>query len=94
MTDLQPPRLPKWFLDHLTSAPYRDALIGDLNEEFAHRQSAFWYVRQVGAAILLGPMRFFALMCLLGMPLCTLIGGLIAARGTEQQRQQSESYRS
>jgi hypothetical protein len=201
-------------LERLAAGPHRESLIGDLDEQFASRQSAVWYVRQVVAAILIGvlqdirdhklfasraalmsfgvvlawveftwwlyltvasrwinplvndspvvsalffwygpltelwcagclvigwvigrlhrehlaamvtmsvvqlpltfwwgwpwwlrgseqpavycgphcgPMRVFALMCLIGMPLCTLIGGLIAARGIQLQRRHSPS---
>jgi hypothetical protein len=53
----QPPRIPKWFLDHFTSGSHREALIGDLDEQFTYRQSAFWYLRQVLAAILIGVVR-------------------------------------
>jgi hypothetical protein len=218
MTHRQPPRGPKWLLDHLVSGRHRESLIGDLDEQFADRQSAVWYARQVVAAILIGvlrdirehkllaaragmigfglvlawvevtwwlylsaatrwinprvsdspllatllfwygplselwcvgclamgwlvgrlhreqlaamvamsviaqlpltfwwgwpwwlrgfgrpavycgphcgPMRFFALMCLVGMPLCTLIGGVLAARGVQLQRRQSLSQMS
>src|SRR5437867_3973144 len=54
MTNSQPPRLPKWLLTHLLSGPSRDALIGDLDEQFRYCHSAFWYIREAGAAILIG----------------------------------------
>jgi hypothetical protein len=54
MTHRQPPRIPKWFLEHLASGRRLESLIGDLDEQFADRQSATWYARQVAAAILIG----------------------------------------
>lgn len=40
-----------WMLEHLTFGPHREALSGDLLEEFRHGRSAGWYRRQVLSAI-------------------------------------------
>jgi hypothetical protein len=48
-----PPAIATWLLEHLTRGSQREALTGDLREEFIHRASARWYWRQVVRAIAL-----------------------------------------
>jgi uncharacterized protein involved in exopolysaccharide biosynthesis len=50
----RPPRLAEWLLDRLTSGPRRDAILGDLHEQFARRRSAFWFWRHAITTILVG----------------------------------------
>jgi hypothetical protein len=47
----RPPALAAWLFEHLTRREHREALAGDLVEEYNRRQSAMWYWRQVGAAV-------------------------------------------
>lgn len=42
-----PPKLAAWLLSHLAGRYRRDALIGDLAEEYRHGRSGSWYWRQV-----------------------------------------------
>jgi hypothetical protein len=51
------PRLASWLLRRLTSGPNREALIGDLDEQFARGRSSAWYWRQVVSAIVVGVTR-------------------------------------
>ena len=51
MKPSKPPSLATWMLDHLLFGGRNEALAGDLLEEFQRRRSAFWYWRQVLAAI-------------------------------------------
>src|SRR5215471_3208383 len=46
MTQRQPPRLAVWMLKHFGSGPDNDALLGDLAEQYAEKNSAWWYWRQ------------------------------------------------
>ena len=46
MTPRQPPRLAVWMLKHFGSGPDNDALLGDLAEQYAEKNSAWWYCRQ------------------------------------------------
>src|SRR5262245_59942774 len=46
MTQRQPPRLAVWMLKHFGSGPDNDALFGDLAEQYAEKNSAWWYWRQ------------------------------------------------
>ena len=50
----KPPALATWMLEHLILGTDRDALAGDLLEEFRQGRSVQWYWRQVLAAIFLG----------------------------------------
>lgn len=52
MSTLNPPRLASWLLRYLGPAYCREALIGDLLEEYAIRQSRCWYWREVCSALL------------------------------------------
>jgi hypothetical protein len=54
MTLTKPPALATWILEHLALGIDKDALAGDLLEEFRHRRSVAWYWRQVLMAIFLG----------------------------------------
>jgi hypothetical protein len=51
MTSKQPPRIATWMLKRFGSGPNNDALLGDLAEEYAQKNSAAWYWRQVMKAI-------------------------------------------
>lgn len=51
MRQADPPLMATWLLEHLTPGGRNDALAGDLLEEFRSGRSAFWYWRQVFAAI-------------------------------------------
>ena len=54
MTLSKPPALATWMLEHLALGCDKDALEGDLLEEFGHRRSVGWYWRQVLMAIFVG----------------------------------------
>lgn len=47
----RPPALANWLFEHLTRREHREALAGDLLEEYNRRRSATWYWRQVGIAV-------------------------------------------
>jgi hypothetical protein len=47
----RPPVLAAWLFEHLTQREHREALAGDLLEEYIRRRSDTWYWRQVVAAI-------------------------------------------
>lgn len=51
MTQLKPPALASWMLDHLLWGGRNEALAGDLLEEYKRRGSVAWYWRQVLWAI-------------------------------------------
>jgi hypothetical protein len=53
MRSSKPPALATWVLEHLTLGDRKEALTGDLLEEFHRRRSVVWYWRQVLAAILM-----------------------------------------
>lgn len=53
----EPPRVPRWMLDHLMSSASNEALAGDLLEEFRSGRSSSWYWRQVLSAITVGCFR-------------------------------------
>ena len=46
MTPRQPPRLAVWMLKRFGSGPDNAALLGDLAEQYAEKNSAWWYWRQ------------------------------------------------
>jgi hypothetical protein len=50
---MRPPRLADWLLQHLVPATIRDAIAGDLLEQFERRGTA-WYWRQTLRAIVAG----------------------------------------
>jgi hypothetical protein len=50
----RPPILAAWLFEHLTQREHREALAGDLSEEYIRRRSDLWYWRQVLAAIVAG----------------------------------------
>jgi hypothetical protein len=54
MNSPRPPALATWLLEHLMIGPNRDAVVGDLVEQFSRRPSAAWYWRQALAAVTLG----------------------------------------
>lgn len=45
------PRIARWLLQHFTSSPNVEAIVGDLDERYAHRRSRIWYWQQVAVAI-------------------------------------------
>jgi hypothetical protein len=47
----RPPALAAWLFEHLTRREHREALAGDLLEEYLRRRSDTWYWRQVLAAV-------------------------------------------
>jgi hypothetical protein len=57
MTPKHPPRLASWILEHLTSDEQKNALSGDLMEEFRSGRSRGWYWRQVATAIIVSVVR-------------------------------------
>ena len=57
MTVHQPPRVAMWLLERLGTGAVRDAIAGDLFEDYQRRRSATWYWRQAITAILLGAWR-------------------------------------
>jgi len=50
----RPPRVATWLLQRLTSGPEREALAGDLFEQYQRGRSAGWYAAQVLWAIAAG----------------------------------------
>jgi len=46
-----PPRVATWLLQRFGRPYRRDALLGDLSEEYAHGRSRGWYWRQVVCAL-------------------------------------------
>jgi hypothetical protein len=56
MTTKQPPKIATWLLKHFGSGPNKDAVLGDLAERYAQKDSAMWYWRQALKAI---PVSFF-----------------------------------
>ncbi len=46
MKSQHPPAAATWLLEHLARGPRKEALIGDLQEEFGRGRSAAWYWRQ------------------------------------------------
>jgi hypothetical protein len=57
MTPKHPPKLARWILEHLTTAEQKDALSGDLLEEFRCGRSRGWYWRQVATAVIVSMAR-------------------------------------
>jgi hypothetical protein len=57
MTPTHPPRLARWILEHLTTDEQKDALSGDLLEEFRCGRSRGWYWRQVATAVIVSMSR-------------------------------------
>ncbi len=51
MTRAAPPRWASWLLRHLADPYRRDALAGDLHEEYSRRRSDTWYLWQVCGAL-------------------------------------------
>ena len=49
-----PPYLARELLQRLVPGPHAESLIGDLDEQYAHKRSVGWYWRQATAAILIG----------------------------------------
>lgn len=57
MSQIEPPRLPTWMLEHLRGGGSNEALAGDLIQEFHRGRSVVWYWHQVLAVILIGWLR-------------------------------------
>jgi hypothetical protein len=57
MTPKHPPRLARWVLEHLTADEQKDALSGDLMEEFRAGRSRGWYWRQAATAVIVSMAR-------------------------------------
>jgi hypothetical protein len=51
MRAIEPPALPTWLLARLLVGQHRDALVGDLVEEYRRGRSSLWYWRQSLIAI-------------------------------------------
>jgi hypothetical protein len=51
MSARQPPRLAVWLVEHMAPSYQREALAGDLLEEYLRRRSRRWYWKQVGAVL-------------------------------------------
>jgi len=51
MTSKHPPGLATWLLKHFGCGPNKDALLGDLAEQYGQKNSAMWYWRQAMRAI-------------------------------------------
>jgi hypothetical protein len=49
----EPPRISTWLLEHVLSDRTRDALIGDLREQYHQGRSARWYRRQAWTTLLM-----------------------------------------
>ena len=56
MTQKQPPRIATWMLKHFGSGANKDAVLGDLAEQYQQKEDGMWYWRQVLKAI---PISFF-----------------------------------
>jgi hypothetical protein len=54
MSPSKPPALATWLFEHLPIGENKDALGGDLLEQFNRGRSSHWYWRQVLVAVLLG----------------------------------------
>lgn len=52
MSARQPPPLAKWLVEIFASSYRRDALLGDLFEEYAQGRSELWYWKQAGFVLL------------------------------------------
>lgn len=57
MKPKHPPRLARWVLEHLTTEEQKDALLGDLLEEFRCGRSRGWYWRQAATAVIVSMSR-------------------------------------
>jgi hypothetical protein len=57
MKSNHPPRLASWILENLSSSPYKDSIIGDLDERYMQGSSRLWYWGQVLSAVLLSLVR-------------------------------------
>ena len=57
MTARRPPRMARWLVEHFASSYQREALVGDLFEEYQRGRSRLWYWRQVGLAVLYAALR-------------------------------------
>jgi hypothetical protein len=51
MSSSKPPRLAQWLLERGISGPQREALVGDMLEQYQRGRSAAWYWRQTVSAI-------------------------------------------
>jgi len=49
--NLRPPTIATWLVTNLTTGPNRESLVGDLVERYQRKQSAVWYWREVGIAV-------------------------------------------
>jgi hypothetical protein len=61
----RPPALARWLVEHLASGYQRDALIGDLFEEYQLGRSRLWYWGQAGLAVWCALMKFVPRVSLL-----------------------------
>lgn len=81
MTTPHPPKRAAWLLERLSGD--NEPLIGDLHEEFARRQSAWWFWRQVLAVAINRPFRrpcgIRPLRLLDDDPICSTLGQRAAA---------------
>lgn len=52
--DRRPPRCATWLIEHWSDRYQREALVGDLLEEYQGGRSGTWYWRQCAAAVIAG----------------------------------------
>lgn len=58
MTARRLPRLARWLVEHFASSYQREALVGDLFEEYQRGRSRLWYWRQAGLALLYAALKW------------------------------------
>lgn len=83
MSPKNPPTIATWMLEHLTPGRKKEALAGDLLEEFRRERPAAWYWRQVLVAIVVGfaeelrtqwPAIVYTTLCVIPVPAYWMLG--------------------
>jgi len=72
--------LAAWLFEHLTQHEHREALAGDLLEEYIRRRSDMWYWRHVVAAILADLLNLAGVTYVDSSGVGQLVGALTTAR--------------